>query len=267
MNADKILSELRSAIKAEPKIVENLIRQIKLTGNIYGEQMEAEDRYSPWLIYPGCDYRSDPQLIDILIMFMNKFKLHLDYWLLKKDICCGLPMKLLGAEKEYREWSKKVNELYSGYERIVTVCPRCYIMLRENIGKNVIHMIDMIPVFIQGTDLKPFKATVAIHDPCFLAKTGQLKLLEKARLIIECIPEIKLVELEHNYENTLCCGSAAGILEKISGQTFGSHAKRIVEDARRAGADYIITLCPSCYKTIRRYYRCETMETLLLKVT
>jgi len=262
-----IVDEILSKVEVETGKVEHLIRQIKLTGNIHGRQMEVEDRYSPWLIYPGCDYRADPNLADILVMFMNKFELHLDYWLLKKDLCCGLPMRLLGAEREYIEWSRKVNEVYSAYDRIVTVCPRCYVTLRENIGKKVVHMIDMIPIFIEGVKLKSLKARVAVHDPCSLAKTGQIKLLEKARLIIECIPEIKLVELEHNRENTICCGAAAGMLEKLGGDTSESHVEKIVEEAKRVKADYIITLCPSCYKTMKQYYRCETIETLLLKVT
>jgi Fe-S oxidoreductase len=66
---------------------------------------------------------------------------------------------------------------------------------------------------------------------------------EPPRQLLELLPETRLVEMERNRENALCCGTSAWM-------ECSSHSKAIqtdrMQEAIQTGAQTLITACPKC---------------------
>lgn len=96
--------------------------------------------------------------------------------------------------------------------------------------------------FIKAVD------TVATwHDPCHIGRHAGL--YNPPRETLEAIPGLKLVEMEHNRENALCCGS---VLTRISDAEISDKiAIRRFKEAEAAGANDMVTTCPCCEVQLR----------------
>ncbi len=93
--------------------------------------------------------------------------------------------------------------------------------------------------------VKEVKARVTYHDPCYLGKrNGEYT---APRVLLESIPGVKLVEMERNMENSLCCGGGGGGVWLDS--FIWEHTKEKlpvvrVQEAARTGADVLAVACP-----------------------
>jgi Fe-S oxidoreductase len=61
--------------------------------------------------------------------------------------------------------------------------------------------------------------------------------------LLELIPEIRLVEMERNRENALCCGTSAWM--ECSSYSKAIQVERM-QEAIHTGAQTLITACPKC---------------------
>jgi Fe-S oxidoreductase len=87
---------------------------------------------------------------------------------------------------------------------------------------------------------KKVDAVVTYHDPCNLARAGDL--VEEPRLILKStVKEFR--EREHNRERTLCCGAGGGLLldELMPLRVWAGWPS--VYDAYRTGAQYMVAPC------------------------
>ena len=94
---------------------------------------------------------------------------------------------------------------------------------------------------------KPQDGIVTFHDPCRLAR--DLEETSPAREIIAATG-LTLKEMFLNKNNTRCCGGE--VLSAHSGFITKKTAALRVEDAKRAGAEAIITACPGCCDVLNR---------------
>ncbi len=86
---------------------------------------------------------------------------------------------------------------------------------------------------------------VTYHDPCYLGRhNGEY---EAPRRILEAIPGLDLVEMEHCRENGFCCGAGGGGVWNsgfVATQVGERLADRRVREAVAAGADVLAVACP-----------------------
>jgi len=83
--------------------------------------------------------------------------------------------------------------------------------------------------------------TVTYHDPCRLGRLAGI--YEAPRQLLAMLPEVKLLEMERNRENALCCGTSAWM--ECSGYSKAIQTERM-QEAIQTGAQTLITACPKC---------------------
>ena len=94
--------------------------------------------------------------------------------------------------------------------------------------------------------------TVTYHDPCDLGRGSRV--FDAPRRALACIPGLKLVEMAHSREHSLCCGGG-GNLEMIDAGLSAKMAARRVQEALDTGAQAIVTTCQQCVRTMATYAR------------
>jgi len=183
----------------------------------------------------------------------------------KDEACCGIPMKVAGKWDLFEEiFEHNVAEARKrGAKTIVTSCPACGLVWKElyaNLAAargeefefEIKHYSELIaPALADGTlELKenPFEGkTVTFHDSCHMGRAqGNY---EPPRDMLKAIPGIDIVEMEHNREDGLCCGSVLTLVGEMPvAPVLGGHR---LQEAVDAGADTVVALCPCCQVQLR----------------
>jgi len=181
----------------------------------------------------------------------------------KEEACCGIPMLVAGRwdvfEDILRHNVSKMKE--TGATTVVTSCPACWLVWHtvypqwaEKLGIDypfdAKHYSQVLADRIEDGSLKfdhEVPITVTFHDSCHIGRAGGV--YEPPRDLIKAIPGVELVEMEHNRENALCCGSVLTMIgETPVAPVLG---KRKLDEAVDTGADAIVALCPCCQFQMR----------------
>lgn len=181
----------------------------------------------------------------------------------KEEACCGIPMLVAGRwdvwEEILRHNVAKMKE--TGAETVVTSCPACWLVWRtyypewaEKLGIDypfeTKHYSEVLADRIADGSLKiesevPIKVT--FHDSCHIGRAGGV--YDPPRELLRAIPGVELVEMEHNREDALCCGSVLTLIgETPVAPVLGG---RRLQEAVDAGAEAVAALCPCCQFQLR----------------
>ncbi len=182
----------------------------------------------------------------------------------KDEACCGIPMKVSGKWDVFEEiYEHNVAEARKrGAKTIVTSCPACGLVWKELYAKlaaergeeyefEVKHYSELVADAIaEGKfELKdnPFEGKVTFHDSCHMGRAqGNY---EPPREMLTAIPGVDFVEMEHNREEGLCCGSVLTLIgENPVAPILGKHR---LQEAVDVGADTVVALCPCCQVQLR----------------
>jgi len=183
----------------------------------------------------------------------------------KDEACCGIPMKVSGKWDQFEEiYEYNVAEARKrGAKTIVTSCPACGLVWKEMYANlaaergeefefEIKHYSELIaPALADGRlELKenPFEGkTVTFHDSCHMGRAqGNY---EPPRDMLKAIPGVEMVEMEHNREEGICCGSVLTLIgENAVAPVLGGHR---LQEAVDAGADTVVALCPCCQVQLR----------------
>ncbi len=190
----------------------------------------------------------------------------IDFTYLGKDeACCGIPFYAAGKwdlfAKAVEHNIKELNR--RSVEEVVISCPGCWVTLnhyyrewasklglRYNIRIN--HITEVTAGLVREGKLK-FKQVpkdggrVTYHDPCHIGRHGGI--YDEPREVLKAIPGVELVEMEHNRENGLCCGS---VLSRVgrppAADAIGAYRMQEAEDVK---ASAVLTTCPCCEVQLR----------------
>ena len=148
-----------------------------------------------------------------------------------------------------------------GAKTIVTSCPACALVWKElyaNLAAErgeeyefeVKHYSELIaPALADGTARaqEPRRGRVTFHDSCHAGRAQGI--YEPPRDMLKAIPGVDYVEMEHNREEGLCCGSVLTLVGEIEvAPVLGGHR---LQEAVDAGADTVVALCPCCQVQLR----------------
>jgi len=155
------------------------------------------------------------------------------------------------VEKLAQQNTRMFKEL--GVQKILTVCPGCYLTLKVDYPKlikdfpfEVVHISEFLRQLLQTGRLRLTKRVglkVTYHDPCHIGR--RFNLYEPPRTVLSSIPGLKLVEMPRNRENARCCGAGGGVKSAFSDTALKIGISRM-EEAAQTKADLLVTSCPFC---------------------
>jgi len=183
----------------------------------------------------------------------------------EKENCCGIPMLVAGKWDDFVEVMKKNVETISEAEvdTVITSCPSCNLMWRQvypvwakklglKYGISAKHYTEILAEKIlkgefnfPSTQKPPI--TVTWHDSCHLGRASGI--YEPPRQVIRAIPNVNLVEMQHNREEGHCCASVVTLIKDPP--VAAEIGKTRLDEALEAGAQKILAACPCCEVQLR----------------
>ncbi|SMQ81827.1 Fe-S oxidoreductase [Bacillus sp. OV166] len=144
-----------------------------------------------------------------------------------------------------------VNFQANGVRKIVTIDPHAYNTFKHEypefgLEAEVYHHTELIWKWIQEGRIKPVKEVkeaIAYHDSCYLGRYNNI--YDIPRQILKSVPGVKILEMERNKENAMCCGAGGGRMwiEETQGKRINVER---VEQALQLSPTMIGSNCPYC---------------------
>ncbi len=170
-----------------------------------------------------------------------------------ESICCGRPMMLAGMKAQAEDLIRKNKSIIkqSGAKLLVTSCPICFRIFREEYKLNieVMHHTQYLDKLISSGKLKIHKTErqVVYHDPCELGRGSGI--YEEPRNVIHKLAN--LVENDSVRSQAMCCGgSIANTI--LSSREQRRLASETINKLVTPYTEAIITSCPLCKKTFSK---------------
>ncbi|MFA9559900.1 (Fe-S)-binding protein [Evansella sp. AB-rgal1] len=139
----------------------------------------------------------------------------------------------------------------NGVKKIVTIDPHAYNTLKNEypefgLEAEIYHHTELLFEWIQDGRITPTQEvneTIVYHDSCYLGRYNDV--YDAPREILRAIPGVKVVEMERNRENGMCCGAGGGMMwmEEDTG-TRVNEAR--TEQALEVSPSIIGSGCPYC---------------------
>jgi Fe-S oxidoreductase len=176
----------------------------------------------------------------------------------EEEYCCGNPYFVAGGFDKATEMArhnlKKLKEL--GVKTVVFNCPGCHRAFADEyphlLGKDSIEGLEFLPfsefvlrLLNEGKIkfTKNYPHVIAWHDPCELGRHQNI--YNPAREVLNAIPGIQVREMKHTREKARCCGGG-GLLKGTNPMMSVRISGRRLEEAEKAGAEFLASECPSC---------------------
>ncbi|HOO91311.1 MAG TPA: (Fe-S)-binding protein, partial [Syntrophales bacterium] len=174
-------------------------------------------------------------------------KLHEEVGLMLR--CCGVPAEWAGRQECFLEEIHKFSMLWKnmGCPTVVTACPTCHHVLKENLSDIPIESLWEI---FERTGLPPDAQrggghVLAIHDSC--SARYETSIQDSVRRLITQLGYV-IEELPLNRTKTECCGYG-GLLYHINREV----TQRVITDRiSLSSADYV-SYCSNCRDFFARY--------------
>jgi Fe-S oxidoreductase len=172
----------------------------------------------------------------------------------KSEKCNGDPVRRFGEEYAFNEIAIENIASLNRYEfdKIVVHCPHCLHTIGKEYAKfadgkfEVVHHTELLADLLKSGKLKPEKRVeqeITFHDPCYLGRHhGEY---DAPREILESVPGLKLKEMAHSKDKSLCCGLGGGNMwyELSAGQHL---AYKRLDDIRDVAVPVVGTACSFC---------------------
>jgi Fe-S oxidoreductase len=110
-----------------------------------------------------------------------------------------------------------------------------------DLGFEPVFILNLLAERSEELGLRPVKAKVTYHDPCRLARSGEV--IDEPRALLGEVPDIEFVEMERIGKDALCCGSSNFV--SCSRVNKKIQVERLNE-AISTGAGVLLTTCPKC---------------------
>jgi Fe-S oxidoreductase/nitrate reductase gamma subunit len=263
------LRQNRTMIEGDvPSDASRALQSMQTRGNPWGPQMERTEWLASnnvkvlrpgdetdVLYWLGCctSYDQTKQRVAIHMVSLMR-QAGVDFAILgDEEVCCGDPARLLGDEGIFQEIVRSQIEKLKAvrFKRIVTHCPHCYFVLKNEyrwfgMNMNVVHHSEFLSDLVSRGRLKlerPLGRTIVFHDPCYLGRYQDI--YDAPRRLLTSIPDVKVVEMAHHHKRSLCCGGGGGHywMDLKNGRRLNDVR---VEEAAATGADTLAVACVYC---------------------
>ena len=228
------------------------------------------------LYFVGCAPYFEPIFQDIEVSPVNIARnsikilnaLGIEPMLLPNERCCGHDLLWTGDTETFKKLAQLNAEMIreAGAKKIVFSCPEGYRTFKIDYPQYVkldcepVHITELLAQNLSKLSLRPRVKQggsnpevkrVTYQDPCRLGR--HLGIYEPPREIIKAIPGIKLIEMEHSGEESICCGTSAWT--NCSSYSKQIRIERLLE-AKATGAELLVTSCPKC----QIHFKCAMVD-------
>jgi len=213
--------------------------------------------------FPGCTASYvEHDIAQATACLLHKAGVQFTY-LGRDEACCGIPMLMSGLWDTWEEILRhNISAMQArGVKTVVTSCPACWLVwhtfypewaqkLGIEFDIEAKHWSEVVAgqiaagkmTFDQSVDMK-----VTWHDSCHMGRAGGI--YEAPRQVLQAIPGIEFVEMEHNRQEAHCCGSVMSLVaDPAAARRIGD--VRLAE-AEATGAQALIASCPCCEVQLR----------------
>jgi len=158
-----------------------------------------------------------------------------------------------------------VNFQAYGVKKIVTIDPHAFNTFKNEypefgLAAEVYQHTELIWQWIQEGRIKPMKEVneaIAYHDSCYLGRYNNI--YDIPRQILKSIPGVKILEMDRNRENSMCCGAGGGRMWIEETQGKRVNVER-TEQALRLEPTTIGSNCPYCLTMMSDGVKAKEME-------
>jgi Fe-S oxidoreductase len=234
----------------------------------YGDQ-HLDHRYLPAMTpeqtdvvyFAGCMSHLTPGITRSMKKILQKAGINYLFLDEERTICCGRPLMLSGRDSQARAMIEANKKLIreSGAKLLVTSCPICYRVFREDykLQIEVIHHSEFLLQLIKKGKLpiQSYFRKVAYHDPCELGRgtgvySGPRELLGKVA---------DLLDVPNDRNDSLCCGGSLGILN-LGNEQRDLITQDAISNLLTGDPELIVTSCPLCKKTFTRHSPVDVVD-------
>ncbi|WP_349408858.1 (Fe-S)-binding protein [Pseudalkalibacillus sp. SCS-8] len=171
-----------------------------------------------------------------------------------KEKNSGDTPRRIGNEFLFQEIATKNIELFEKHnvKKIITIDPHAYNTFKNEYpdfgleGVEVYHHTELLADWIREGRLKPsheVDETITYHDSCYLGRYNEV--YEPPRDILKAIPGVKVVEMNRNRQNGMCCGAGGGMMWMEEDAGHRVNVAR-TEQALEVSPTMIGSGCPYC---------------------
>jgi len=186
-------------------------------------------------------------------------KLGIDFNVVEKKICCGLPAFEAGYDNETRKIARRNFEIFkeAGIKQIITNSPCCYKMLLDynkflpdwnisvlNLWQIILEKIETKPSLIRSSG----KGVVFYQDSCYLGR--YCNIYDEPRKILKLIG-YDLKEIPDSREKSICCGSCGG-LTIVNPKLADKAARERLMQIKRAGINRVVVSSFKEYELLKK---------------
>lgn len=264
-----------------PPTVRDYLKAMNTNGNPYKKPQTDRGKWADGLDIPhynGCDYLlhvGDVGSYDEVAMKMARSVAALlrdagvDFGILGEDETSdGNDVKAVGEAGLFEYLAeqniKKYKEL--GVKKIITLSPHGFNTFKNDYPElggdfEVFHYTQVLSSLVKNTiQLGELNAKVTYHDPCYLGRWNTE--YSASRIVLGSIPGLKLIEMDRNRKNALCCGGGGGnfFTDMLGSAGVDSPSRTRIREAMETGADILAVACPLCYKMFDDAIKAEGLE-------
>ena len=219
--------------------------------------------------FPGCityfKYRGTFELYEKILS-----RLGIDFKLVNKKICCGLPAFELGYDSEARKIARRNFEIFKeeGVSEIITTDPGCYkFFLKDypnlvpdwnirvdNLWKLMADKLEAKPGLVKSRGI----GKVIFQDSCYLGRYSGIYI--EPRKILKLIG-YEVVELPDSLESSICLGSC-GSVTFTNPKLADEMAKEKILQVKRTGVKRVIVCSVGEYELLKKNILNNEIEVL-----
>lgn len=169
-----------------------------------------------------------------------------------KERCCGYDLLWSGDQEGFETLARRNVEAIrdTGARKVIFYCPECYETFRTDyaelfgdLGFEPVHITTLLAGSsrFKALEFRETPKIVTYQDPCRLGRFSGI--YEEPREIIEALPGVRLVEMDKERANSVCCGSSQWL-------NCFTCSKQIqmqrISEAKDTRAEVMVTACPKC---------------------
>jgi len=215
---------------------------------------------SKTLLYFGCFTSvKTPEYGKNIAKYLIQKKI--DLTILKQEICCGYPILCTGEFDTYEKLVDRNKKIFleNEYEKIITVCPSCYMVFKKEYSELNIK-IEYFTEYLTPSETK-FSGDLVFQHACPLVNIEFPNIQKKIAKVYKK-SGYNVLSVPH-----YCCGGGVGhqlrvdIAEKIAIRRMGDFKiEKGCSISAQEKMRYITTFCPDAYWILKFYGRQQKID-------